>query len=401
MRPAADIPGLRRAAREAREALGPLAPLVAPIAAISVLGLALSMGLPLFALMLERAGYSGTVIGLNTMAAPLAMVLSAPLMPRILAWLGLARLTMLATVLLAAMFVVIPLLDTLWAWTLLRFVWGICSTALFFSSEYWIVAAAPPATRGRAIAIYAIALSGAFLLGPLVLLMTGSDGVLPFSAAALITLCALPFLIRGAAHAPDPGAEEQPDLGAALRFFRTDPSLLFAVVLFGAIEFGALSLISVWGVRAGMGAEAAVVLMALFAAGGMALQLPLGWAADRFNPRHILTLIAAIAVVAPLAILAAAPSVAAAALPMIAWGGFGAGLYTVALTALGGRYSGVRLAEANAAVTMAYGLGALLSPGFFGFAMDSIAPPHGLLYTAAVVALLYLVLALWRLARAP
>ncbi|MEO1275565.1 MAG: hypothetical protein AAFV96_09280, partial [Pseudomonadota bacterium] len=63
-----------------------------------------------------------------------------------------------------------------------------------------------------------------------------------------------------------------------------------------------------------------------------------------------------------------------------AWGGFGAGLYTVALTALGGRYSGVRLAEANAAVTMAYGLGALLSPGFFGFAMDSIAPPHGLLY---------------------
>lgn len=401
MRPAADIRDLRRAVREVQAALGPLAPLGAPIAAISVLGLALSMGLPLFALLMDRAGHSGTVIGLNTMAAPLAMVLSSPLMPRIMAFVGLARLAMLATGTLAAMFLVIPMVDGLVAWTLLRLVWGTCSTALFFSSEFWIVAAAPAATRGRVIAVYAIALSGAFMLGPLVLLVTGNTGTLPFVAASLITLCAFPFLARGAASAPDPGREERPELGAALRFFRTDPSLLFAVILFGAIEFGALSLVSVWGVRAGLGADAALVLMAVFAAGGMALQLPLGWAADRFNPRHILVLIAGIAVVSPLAIIAATPSATAAALPMIVWGGFGAGLYTVALTALGGRYSGVRLAEANAAVTLAYGLGALLAPGLFGLAMDRIAPPHGLLLVAALAALAYLALALWRLARAP
>ncbi|MEM6355942.1 MAG: hypothetical protein AAF844_09680 [Pseudomonadota bacterium] len=124
MRPAADIRDLRRAVRELQAALGPLAPLGAPIAAISVLGLALSMGLPLFALLMDRADHSGTVIGLNTMAAPLAMVLSSPLMPRIMAFVGLARLAMLATGTLAAMFLVIPMVDGLVAWTLLRLVWG-------------------------------------------------------------------------------------------------------------------------------------------------------------------------------------------------------------------------------------------------------------------------------------
>ena len=71
-------------------------------------------------------------------------------------------------------------------------------------------------------------------------------------------------------------------------------------------------------------------------------------------------------------------------------------LYTLALAELGQRYSGAVLAEANAAVILAYGIGALVSPTAFGMAMD-VVPPDGLLWFAALSALAYLALAAVRL----
>ena len=73
--------------------------------------------------------------------------------------------------------------------------------------------------------------------------------------------------------------------------------------------------------------------------------------------------------------------------------------YSLALTELGARYKGVSLARGNAAVVLAYGLGALVSPAAFGLAMDAI-PPDGLLWLAALAACAYLALAIIRISRA-
>jgi hypothetical protein len=80
------------------------------------------------------------------------------------------------------------------------------------------------------------------------------------------------------------------------------------------------------------------------------------------------------------------------------WGATSVGLYSVALTEMGARYRGGALAVANAAVVLAYGIGSLVAPSGFGFAMDAI-PPDGLLLGAALAALAYLVLALVRIQR--
>jgi predicted MFS family arabinose efflux permease len=56
------------------------------------------------------------------------------------------------------------------------------------------------------------------------------------------------------------------------------------------------------------------------------------------------------------------------------------------------------LAVANAAIILAYGIGALISPVMFGLAMDAI-PPDGLPIASAVLALAYLILMLIRIAR--
>jgi MFS family permease len=173
--------------------------------------------------------------------------------------------------------------------------------------------------------------------------------------------------------------------------------VVFAVVLFGTIEFGALALIAVWGVRSGLSEADAALLLSVFAFGAMLLQMPLGWAADRFDRRRVLAVVAAGSAIAPLAMIAAGTSFWLMAAAAAFWGAISVGLYSVALTEIGARYRGSRLAVANAAIILAYGIGALISPVLFGLAMDAI-PPNGLLIAAAVLAVAYLILMLIRIA---
>ena len=382
-----------------RAGLTALSAQIAPIAAITLFGISLAMSYPLFGLMLERAGTSGAMIGVNTMAAAVAMAAGAPVMPAMLRRFGIGPLMTGAALGLAVTMLAIPLYQGFWYWTGLRLVFGFAGTVLFFTSEYWIVATAPEMSRGRIIAVYALCVSGGFALGPLLLSLTGLEGFLPFAVAAGVMIAGLAPILWGLRSAPTIDEDDPPSPFAAFGVFLTDPGLVFAVVLFGAIEFGAMALIAVWGVRSGLAEADAAILLSVFAFGAMILQLPLGWATDRFDHRWILALAAAGSAIAPLAMLAAGPSYPLMLAAVAFWGAFSVGLYSVALTEMGARYRGARLAVANAAIILGYGIGALVSPVLFGLAMDAIAP-DGLLLAAAALALAYLALTLARMIRA-
>lgn len=373
---------------------------IAPIAAITLFGVSMAMSYPLFGLVLERAGASGALIGLNSTIAALAMVAGAPLLPPLLRRFRLGPLMIVSAVGLAAVMLAIPLGSGFWYWTALRFLFGAAATTLFFASEYWIVAAAPALRRGRIIAVYALSVSAGFALGPALLGLTGLDGMLPFLVGAGVVLAGILPIVAGLGAAPDIADDDRPAPLAALGVFRTDPGVVFAVVLFGTIEFGAMALIAVWGVRSGLPEAEAALLLSVFAVGAMVLQFPLGWAADRFDRRLVLALVAAGSAVAPLGMALAGGSFWAMAFFAGLWGAISVGLYTIPLTELGARYSGSRLAVANGAVILGYGLGALVSPGLLGWAMDAV-PPDGLMFVSALMALAYLALVLARMARSP
>ncbi len=371
----------------------------APIAVITIVGISLSLSYPLFALLLERLGASGFAIGMTSTVAAVAMVASAPVMPIVLDRIGLVRLLVISTVGMAVLILLIPIWHNIWWWTLLRLLSGAFGTALFFASEFWIIAAAPPARRGRIVAVYAIALSGSYWLGPELLRATGIDGWLPFLTAAGVVLLGLPALWWGRNDAPEAVTETRPKFSDSVKFFKSDPAVLYGVLLFGIIEFGAMALISVWSVRVGLDEDAALLLMARLALGAMLFQLPIGWAADRFDRRGVLALAGFCSVLAPLAMIAVAPLLPALIACVVVWGGMAVALYSVALVELGARYSGAELARANAAVMLAYGLGAFLAPALMGIAMDLV-PPHGLLWLAALFASAYTVLVVVRRQRA-
>ncbi|MEM9062394.1 MAG: MFS transporter [Pseudomonadota bacterium] len=370
----------------------------APISAMAVVSVGLSMSVPLFALLMERQGASGAEIGLNHTMAAVAMVASAPLLPRILARTGIVPLMLVSVAALAVVFLVIPLWSSQIWWGALRLVFGTAATALFFTSEFWLMSTAPDELRGRLVGIYAVVLSASYMVGPLMLTATGVNGALTFIApAAFVLISSLPIVL-GRREAPPSRSEERAPVLAILTFFRSDPMVLWAVVLFGVIEFGAMGLISVWAMRTGYEETTAVQMVFWLAFGSLAFQLPMGWAADRFDRRKLLVAAAIVSVVMPFVVIefGANPSLAAAAI--FVWGGMAVAFYSLGLTELGARYRGEMLARGNAALVLAYGIGALVSPGAFGVAMDAI-PPDGVLWAAAAAALAYLMLAIVRLRR--
>lgn len=372
-----------------------------PVATMAVMSVSLSISVPLFSLLLDRAGVSATGVGLNHTIAAVAMVITSLVLPRVLSRTGAVALMLGAIGILALSMLLIPVWESPWWWAVLRLGWGVAATALFFASEFWLISSTPDAIRGRVVGLYVLVLSGSYMIGPLLLNLLGIDSLWTYLVPTLIILASAVPVVLGRHNAPAQGAaEDRPRSLGLLRFFGTDPVVLWGVVLFGVIEFGALGLVTIWGLASGFDRETAVAFVFWIAFGSMAFQVPVGWAADRFDRRMLLAWAGAVSLVMPLAIVLWADSVVLISALAFVWGGMAVSFYSLALTELGNRYRGAELADGNAALMLAYGLGALAGPMAFGAAMDAF-PPDGLLWLAAAVGGAYCALVVWRIITRP
>jgi MFS family permease len=369
--------------------------IAAAILLITLVGLSLSLFIPLLAIEMERMGLSGTMSGLNTAVAGVGTLATVPFVPKLAQRFGLERviLTALAAAAVLAMgFHLLPF----WTWFPLRFGFGAAVGTLFVVSEYWITASAPAERRGMVMGIYATMLSLGFAAGPLVMYVTGTQGVAPYLAgAAIYVLAAVPLLLaRG--KAPGIAGESH---GSVARYMAAVPVATFAGLTFGAVETGSFALFPVYGIRNGLGETSAAMLISIVTAGNVVSQIPLGWLADRADRRKVLLLCAAVGVAGCVAMPFALPNLGVFYAVLFVWGGFIGGIYTVGLAHLSTRYTGAELANANAAFVMLYSIGLILGPPLVGLGID-LAGIHGFAWALAAMLAAYAALVLARIGTA-
>ena len=174
----------------------------AAIASISVVGIAIGLGMPLLSVILESRGHSATMIGLNTAVAGVASIAAAPLATPLAVRFGVVW-TMLAMILLGALaFVGFYFAPAFWMWFPLRVALHVALTVLFILSEFWISTSAPPHRRGFVLGIYATVLSLGFAVGPWLFAQIGSPGSCrSASTFGLVMLAAIPVLAAPGAKA--------------------------------------------------------------------------------------------------------------------------------------------------------------------------------------------------------
>lgn len=367
--------------------------LIAAIAAISTVGIALSLGLPLLALVLETRGITPLWIGINTAVAGVASIAVTPFVTPLARRFGTANLALACVAICTISFFSFYALTPFWTWFPLRVIFHGAVTTVFILSEFWVSEQAPDARRGVIMGLYASCLSVGFMVGPLIIAAVGSSGPTPFLLGSLIMLLGtLPIAL---ARKIAPRMDHEPSAPFA-RFLIAAPMATLAAFVFGAVESGALSLMPVYGMRIGFDTADAVLLVSAVSAGNIALQIPLGLLSDRVDRQKLLLGCALAGALGAIAIPFAAHDLTMLLGLIFVWGGFMAGLYTIGLTHLGARFSSTDLASANAAFVMMYSIGMLIGPSMMGASLNS-ANPHFMPYTIAGFFVLYTAIALPRM----
>ena len=350
--------------------------LAAAITSVTVFGLSIGQAVPVMSLLLEERGTDASLNGLNAGAAFIGVMIGPLLAPRLIRWFGIRNFLIAGFGIDIALFLAMKPLDSFGAWFVLRALLGLVGSAIFTSSEAWINQLAGDIGRGRIIGIYAAALSAGFGIGPLLLAITGINGWAPFLANGAITALAIVPLLGVGDASRSFGRERSSN---PLRMFARAPLIVGAVAIFGLYEAALMALLPIWAVRSGLDNRMAAATLTAVYGGSIIMQMLVGWLSDAVSRVTALRLCGAVGLSGALTLALSPPPSALIFGALFLWGGIATGIYPVALSMAGDRFRGAELVAVNAAIIMAYGLGALVGPALGGVAMD-IRDPQGLLW---------------------
>jgi MFS family permease len=350
------------------------------------LGVGLIFGFqpPLIALILSRLGYSSFAIGAVTAASLIAVILCGPFYPRIIVRLGLKRCIVSESFCRRHFAAHAPLaqrsgLVGAAIHCRLRSGPGVdCQRDLDEQCQRHRIAHRHGGIRdGFSIGIVA---------GPILLEFTGTQGAKPFViGAACLILTLLPL---GCCAGYQRASEFTPlrGLSGALK---TAPIVMLAALVAGLVESADLTLLPLFGLQSGLDERAALLLVAVFMAGNVVLQVPIGLLADRYGRKTLLAACAVTSCIGPLLLQRCLGTPLLLWPLLFIWGGTLYAFYSQGVALLGEEFAVENLPSANTLFVMVYCLGGVIGPSTGGMAMD-LWPNRGLPVLLSGAALLML-----------
>ncbi|MFK3659159.1 MFS transporter [Scandinavium sp. NPDC088450] len=362
--------------------------LLAVIFSVTIFGLTYGLSSPLIAFRLLDAGASESLIGLNAAMHAVGVFIVAPFLPALFRLCRPAVLMVVSLIALAGIFTLFSFVP-LSGWLLLRLGLGLFSEIIMVQTETWLNGSTVEQARGKVLALYTAGMSLGFATGPLILLATGSAGGLAFYVAAFLAAIAALLIITSGMPKAHEHHEPADSLLNSLKLAALPVS---ATVLNAAVEVLGMNFLSVYAMKLGWSESASTLLISVLMLGAIILQLPVGWLADKINRlifmRTLAGLAAVLAFIWPLILTFHL----LAYCMLFIWGGIFVGIYTVAITWVGERFRGAQLAGIYAAMSVAWGAGALIGPLLGGFIMTF--SRHGLPWFTGTLCLLFALLSL-------
>src|SRR5271168_3063761 len=343
----------------------------------SCLGVGLIFGFqpPLIALTLSRLGYSSFAIGAVTAASLIAVIVCGPFYPRCIVRLGLKRCIVAGILCAAALLLLMPLYPSVPLWLGVRFAAGCALGLVWIASEIWMNSVSTAQSRGTVMGIYGTVFSIGIVAGPILLELTGTRGALPFEVgAACLILTLMPLaVLRQVTSA----AQEFTPLRGLSGALKAAPIVMLAALVAGLVESADLTLLPLFGLHSGLDERAALLLVAVFMAGNVVLQVPIGLLADRYGRRTLLGVCAAASCIGPLLLQRCLGEPLLLWPLLFVWGGTLYAFYSQGVALLGEEFGAENLASANTVFVMVYCLGGVIGPSAGGAAMD-LWPNRGL-----------------------
>jgi len=347
--------------------------LIGVIAAMAIVNLVYGITFPLLALVLDAQGVSKTLIGLSTIAQAAAVIVIAPWTPALLQRFAPSRVMQTVTLFLAMLFILAGAFPNVWIWFPLRFVIGAMTALLWISSEALINELAEERWRGRIIGLYSSVGAAGFAMGPLLLILTGSEGMAPFYATTtMILLAAIPLFV--VSHRKMGHAQEQSE--GLWKVFFLAPTIMVANVVYAAGAESMLTFFPIFGMSLGLTENVTLWLLTMVGLGGMFLVMPISWLADHVDRMGLMALSVFLTMIGLLLMpwLVVMPWVAD--VYAFIFGGVEGMIYALGVILVGQRFRGAMLAMATTMFTACWGAGTMLGPLLVGIGMDWLGPQY-------------------------
>src|SRR5436305_683565 len=281
-----DLSKAASAARQAPDAArrSQLTSIVVFILAAVLVAFATNLSMHLLNLRMQSLHVPEFYIGISVAAQALGIVLVAPLAKHVISALGIRQTFVLGAFVASSVLIAFNFMSDPIVLSALRLFFAVGLALLFVVSESLVITRTDAGNRGRVIGWYATGLAVGTTGGPAFIAVTGVEGLSPLLLGAfffwLTGTPILAYVKAGQQLAP----VVRNSTFAALRLL---PIAFFTAFVFGIVDNGGLSMLSVFSTLEGYDYSQAAMLAAVATMGGVALQIPLGYAANTGEPRII------------------------------------------------------------------------------------------------------------------
>ncbi|QEX23083.1 MFS transporter [Hypericibacter adhaerens] len=352
----------------------------------------------LLALRATLEGFPASVTGIIMSGYYAGFLFGSQLTPRIVERVGHVRV-FAALAALASMAILIQAVFVYWeSWTLFRALTGFCYSGLYVVIESWLNDRAANENRGRLLAFYTVIQAAAIASGQLMLNLDDPAGFQLFTLVAiLISASVLPVLL---VSAPMPRFGESRKLSLRT-LYRLSPLGMIGTLGAGVTLSGFSGMGAVYARTIGFSVSEVSLYMALAVIGSAIFPWPLGWLADRFDRRRVITVLTtALALLCVAGLYLAEISRPGLLAVVFLYGGLSMPIYSLSVAHANDRLEPDQMVAASSSLMLAYGLGAILGPLTVGQAMVHLGPPGYFIYLASAHVLIGL-FAVWRMIRRP
>jgi MFS family permease len=259
------------------------------ISIVFISGYSQGMLLPLLSILLEEAGVSSSMNGLNASALYIGILFASPFIEKPVRKYGYKPAIAVGLFLVIVSITLIPIWQAFWFWFILRVIVGIGDNLLHFATQLWITTTTPKEKRGRNIAIYGSAFGLGFAAGPLSTILVEYSLYLPFLLASGIACVTWLLLSKIKNEFPDPlthGSERV--LSKYAHVLKIGWAALLPSFGYGFLEASLHGNFPVYALRAGLDVKAVSILLPAFVVGSLVFQMPLGIISDKFGRKNIL-----------------------------------------------------------------------------------------------------------------
>ncbi|WP_310632897.1 MFS transporter [Paraburkholderia sp.] len=287
-------------------------PAIAALTAVSTLAQIGQFGVGFIVLpvWLAHQGLDAQRAGLFAASQWAGMLAGLMAAPALVARLGAKRTVSLGLAASLAAFASVPWLA--WPlWIAPGMLMGLGIGLRWIANESWLYGLVPEALSGRVVGVHETLIAAAGVVAPALAAWCGADGRVTIAAGLGFTLAAAIPLWLTASGAPATAAVCETPSHIETRFAPINAlvALGMVVVAVGGISDGALyGLFPLYAAARGMNSTQTTVLLSCLGLGGMALQFPVGWLADRAGLGKTVVLCAMTSTLALAAFALAAPT---------------------------------------------------------------------------------------------